>query len=98
MTHQACCCSFDSPRDMRQQQKDQAPSGTTPQDPTPNMSAIEDPLVVQSPARRPTSRRPPPTPNRIMQADEPADTDGSGTILAGDKQRLLIEIIDPGSR
>ena len=55
-------------------------------------------MVVQSPARRPTSRSPPTTPPRIMQADEPADTDGSGTILAGDKQRLLIEIIDPGSR
>ena len=40
----------------------------------------------------------PSTPSQSVVHALGVDTDGSGTVLAGDKQRLLIEIVDPGQR
>ena len=109
--------SFDSPRDMRQQQKGQAPpalpAGDPASQPQPEpLPAPEEQGLAENPAqskaeeaptnrwckRRPGGGSPPGTPERAVPGNLAIDTDGAGTILAGDKQRLLIEIIDPGSR
>lgn len=40
----------------------------------------------------------PSTPSQSVVHALGVDTDGAGTVLAGDQQRLLIEVIDPGQR